>query len=91
MSVPIITVVAGPAGCGKTTWISQQMQNRAKSENVIYFSPGNGNVSIDQTRLGQDLDESAIRQTLADCYLSEFVLEQYQQQVKQILVEENIQ
>lgn len=41
--------------------------------------------------LGQSLDESAIRQTLQDCYLSETAIAQYQEQVKQILVEEIIQ
>lgn len=54
MSVPIITVVAGPAGCGKTTWICQQMVNTASSEKIIYFSPGTGNVPIDQTRVAAE-------------------------------------
>jgi hypothetical protein len=40
---------------------------------------------------GQNLDESAIRQTLEDCYLSELAIAQYQEQVKQILTEETIQ
>lgn len=57
MSLPIITVVAGPAGCGKTTWICQQMQNTVLSKNVIYFSPGTGNVPIDQTRLAAEFPE----------------------------------
>ncbi|MBD0262677.1 MAG: GTP-binding protein [Tolypothrix sp. T3-bin4] len=53
--LPIITVVAGPVGCGKTTWISQQLalreKIRVKDENVLYFSPGTGTVPIDQTRI----------------------------------------
>ncbi|MCF2149304.1 GTP-binding protein [Desmonostoc muscorum LEGE 12446] len=57
MNVPIITVVAGPAGCGKTTWICQQMQYSASSKNIIYFSPGTGNVPIDQTRLVAEFPE----------------------------------
>ncbi|MFN6517087.1 MAG: GTP-binding protein [Nostoc sp. CreGUA01] len=57
MNVPIITVVASPAGCGKTTWICQQMQNTASSKNIIYFSPGTGNVPIDQTKLAADFSE----------------------------------
>lgn len=57
MSVPIITVVAGPAGCGKTTWICQQMSNTASSENVIYFSLGTGNIPIDQTRVAAEFPE----------------------------------
>jgi hypothetical protein len=57
MRIPIITVVAGPAGCGKTTWICQQLRNSDSVENVIYFSPGNGNVPIDQTRLATEFPE----------------------------------
>lgn len=41
--------------------------------------------------LGHNLDESAMKQTLEDCYLSEVAITQYQQQVKQILLEENIE
>jgi hypothetical protein len=41
--------------------------------------------------LGQNLDESTMRQTLEDCYLSETAIAQYQQQVKQILIEEIIE
>ncbi|MGH1395261.1 MAG: GTP-binding protein [Trichormus sp.] len=54
MSVLNITVVAGPAGGGKTTWICHQMQNLSASEKIIYFSPGTGNVPIDQTRLAAE-------------------------------------
>lgn len=54
MSIPIITVVAGPAGCGKTTWICQELQKNAAVENIIYFSPGTGTVPIDQTRLAAE-------------------------------------
>ncbi|MBW4554696.1 MAG: GTP-binding protein [Trichormus sp. ATA11-4-KO1] len=57
MSVPIITVVAGPAGCGKTTWICQQIGNTASAENLIYVSPGIGNVPIDQIRLTAEFPE----------------------------------
>ncbi|MBD2343110.1 CobW C-terminal domain-containing protein [Anabaena subtropica] len=57
MSLPTIIVVAGPAGCGKTTWICQQIQNTTSNENVIYFSPGTGKVPIDQTRLGAECPE----------------------------------
>ena len=48
--MPIITVVAGSLGCGKTTWISQQLALR-EDENVLYFSPGTGTLPIDQTCL----------------------------------------
>lgn len=47
--MPIITVVAGSVGCGKTTWISQQLALR-EDENVLYFSPGTG-IPIDHTRI----------------------------------------
>jgi G3E family GTPase len=48
--MPIISVVAGSVGCGKTTWISQQLALR-EDENVLYFSPGTGTIPIDQMRL----------------------------------------
>lgn len=51
--IPIITVVAGPVGCGKTTWIEQQLRLK-QQEKVLYFSPGTGAVPIDQTRLGAE-------------------------------------
>ena len=57
ISIPMITVVAGPAGCGKTTWICQHLRNAASAENVIYFSPGTGNVPIDQIRLSSEFPE----------------------------------
>jgi hypothetical protein len=53
MTIPIITVVAGLAGCGKTTWISQQISHTT-TENILYFSPGTGNLPIDQTCLAAD-------------------------------------
>ncbi|NJL61003.1 MAG: GTP-binding protein [Methylacidiphilales bacterium] len=53
MTIPIITVVAGLAGCGKTTWISQQISH-ANAGNILYFSPGTGNLPIDQARLAAD-------------------------------------
>lgn len=57
MNLPIINVVAGPAGCGKTTWICQQMQNLNSDGNIIYFSPGTGKVPIDQTRVFAEFPE----------------------------------
>jgi hypothetical protein len=57
MNIPIITVVAGTAGCGKTTWICQKLQNTTSLDNIIYYSPGNGNVPIDQTRLAAEFPE----------------------------------
>ncbi len=54
MNLPIITVVAGPTGSGKTTWICQQIRNTTSHENIIYFSPGTGKVPIDQTRIAAE-------------------------------------
>lgn len=49
MNVPKITVVAGPAGVGKTTWIIQQIVSSGTTSHVLYFSPVTGNIPIDQT------------------------------------------
>lgn len=56
MNVPLITVVAGPAGSGKTAWISQQIQDTSSVEDkhIIYFSPGTGNISIDKNCMAAD-------------------------------------
>ncbi|MBP5973488.1 GTP-binding protein [Brasilonema sp. CT11] len=55
MTIPKITVVAGSAGAGKTTWITQQIAcSGATTSHILYFSPGVGNVPIDQTRLNSE-------------------------------------
>ncbi|NJM71011.1 MAG: GTP-binding protein [Scytonema sp. RU_4_4] len=59
MTQPKITVVAGSAGAGKTTWMTQQIACSAATggvttSHVVYFSPGTGNVPIDQTRLATE-------------------------------------
>ncbi|MBE9007723.1 GTP-binding protein [Fortiea sp. LEGE XX443] len=54
MAIPNIIVVAGSSGAGKTTWICQQIQNITSVEKLIYFTPGNGNVPIDQTRIATE-------------------------------------
>jgi signal recognition particle GTPase len=56
MNVSKIIVVAGMAGSGKTTWIHQQLSlmSSVSSESVLYFSPGVGNVPIDQKRLAAE-------------------------------------
>jgi hypothetical protein len=51
--IPLITVVAGSVGCGKTTWIDQQLRLKQR-EKVLYFSPGTGTVPIDQTHLAAE-------------------------------------
>lgn len=54
MSVPIITVVAGSSGAGKTTWVCQQMRDIAAVDKIIYYSPGTGTVPIDQNRIATE-------------------------------------
>ncbi len=49
MSKYVITVVVGPPGVGKTTWIRQQLAQTTGP--VLYFSPATGTVPIDQTRI----------------------------------------
>lgn len=57
MSKPIITVVAGLPGVGKTSFIRQHIP---KSKPAVYFSPGTGNVPIDQTCLATDFPDLKI-------------------------------
>ena len=54
MFLPMITVVAGLFGSGKTTWISQKIRDVPSVEKVIYFCPGTGNVPIDQTKIATE-------------------------------------
>jgi G3E family GTPase len=54
-----ITVVAGSVGCGKTTWIRQQLALRQKAfpksdKKVLYFNPSTRNVPIDQKLIALD-------------------------------------
>ncbi|MEM1280497.1 MAG: GTP-binding protein [Cyanobacteria bacterium P01_H01_bin.152] len=46
---PMITVVAGPCGAGKTTWILQEMAQMQTP--AVYVTPGVGPVPIDATRV----------------------------------------
>ena len=58
MTVPLINVVAGCAGSGKTAWIHQQIQDTTvEDKDIIYFSPGTGNVSIDKNRIAADFPQ----------------------------------
>jgi len=45
----MITVVAGPCGAGKTTWILQELAQMPTS--AVYVTPGVGPVPIDATRV----------------------------------------
>ena len=45
----MITVVAGPCGAGKTTWILQELAQM--STPAVYVTPGVGPVPIDATRV----------------------------------------
>ncbi len=58
MTRSVITVVAGPPGVGKTTWIRQQMAQSHKPG--LYFSPATDSVPIDQTRLAIEVPEVKI-------------------------------
>ncbi|NJO30524.1 MAG: GTP-binding protein [Richelia sp. RM2_1_2] len=58
MTVPLINVVAGCAGSGKTAWIHQQIQDATvEDRDIIYFTPGTGNVSIDKNRIAADFPQ----------------------------------
>jgi ABC-type ATPase with predicted acetyltransferase domain len=54
MTKPSITVVAGLSGSGKTNWICQQIRDIKSLQKVIYFSPGTGNIIIDQTCIANE-------------------------------------
>jgi hypothetical protein len=60
MSTPMITVIAGTSGAGKTTWISQQLKDMTAVDQVIYFSPGTGTVFIDQTRIATEFPDMQV-------------------------------
>ncbi|WP_223342796.1 hypothetical protein [Synechocystis sp. PCC 7339] len=49
MRSPSLIAVAGPPGVGKTTWITEQLQNIACP--TFYFSPGLGPISVDLARI----------------------------------------
>ena len=58
MTVPLINVVAGCAGSGKTAWIHQQIQDaKVEDKDIIYFTPGTGNASIDKNRIAADFPQ----------------------------------
>jgi hypothetical protein len=46
----MITVVAGPCGAGKTTWILQELAQMPTAA-AVYVTPGVGTVPIDATRV----------------------------------------
>jgi hypothetical protein len=48
-----MTLVAGPSGAGKTTWIQQQVHTIAES--AIYLSLGSGEPSVDATYLAAEV------------------------------------
>ena len=54
-----IIVVGGYVGCGKTTWIYQQIALKEKAfpryyKKILYFKVGTGNCQIDQKRISID-------------------------------------
>jgi hypothetical protein len=50
---PNITLVSGPSGTGKTTWIRQQVNSAA--ETAVYLNLGSGNTPIDSTYLATEV------------------------------------
>lgn len=48
-----ITLVSGPSGTGKTTWIQQQINSAAVS--AVYLNLGDGNTPIDSTYLAASI------------------------------------
>lgn len=48
-----ITLVSGPPGAGKTTWIRQQVNSAA--ETAVYLNLGSGNTPIDSTYLATEV------------------------------------
>ena len=70
MSKPIITVVAGIPGVGKTNFIRKQIP---LANPAVYFSPGTGNVPIDQTRLATDFPNLKIITDAQESQLIEYL------------------
>ena len=70
MSKPIITVVAGIPGVGKTSFIRKQIP---KANSAVYFSPGTGNVPIDQTCLAIDFPNLKIITDAQESQLIEYL------------------
>ena len=65
-----LITVAGPCGSGKTTWISQHLDDQTRP--LFYLSPGLGNISVDLARIGyrfpwvQVIPENQAQSMLAD-------------------------
>jgi hypothetical protein len=55
-----MTLVAGPSGAGKTTWIRQQVPENARS--ALYLSLGLKDASIDATYLAAEVPEITVLQ-----------------------------
>lgn len=65
---PNITVVAGPPGIGKTTWISQSLS--AADAQLGYLYPGTGKEAVDRLRIGYRFPQvSVIEETEAPALL----------------------
>lgn len=58
MNQSTVTLVAGPPGVGKTTWITNQLAHEPGP--VVYFSPGNGSVPIDQTWIAAEFPAAQV-------------------------------
>jgi GTPase SAR1 family protein len=69
MPSPVLIAVAGPCGSGKTTWLSQFLQNSTRP--TFYLYPRLGEATVDDTRIGccfpsvQVISEEAMATLLA--------------------------
>ncbi|MEM9005154.1 MAG: GTP-binding protein [Cyanobacteria bacterium P01_F01_bin.86] len=63
----MITVVAGPCGAGKTTWILQELAQTPTA--AVYVTPGAGTVPIDATLVATQFPEVEIFQQQSEAEL----------------------
>ncbi len=68
MRSPNITLVSGPSGAGKTSWIRQQLS--AITESAVYVDLGSGTTPIDAVHLAAEIPELTV---LSDVQLPELL------------------
>jgi hypothetical protein len=66
-----ITLVAGPGGSGKTTWILQELQaQQANQRSAAYCALGTGTCAIDATWLQSHVSIEIVHETMGDRLLA---------------------